>query len=210
MDCILRNVETSAPGIRPSLSPAYSEESAINSSITSLISQRYEGRRTAQFRQIATTAAVTVAALTVFASSPKTSSGNNFSISSQQKTSASLPTEKVLAEHMISAKAEMHSYEALTDGWDGQGSIAPDPSSIDTALEFIDALPFDIFPPEAGATPDGDVEWYWKTKNGVATVSISGRKISYYVRTRSGHVQGTQALVGQSVPHKLLSSLRLL
>lgn len=112
-----------------------------------------------------------------------------------------------IAEKFIESYAEMRSLRSLTDGWDGEGSIAPDTADLEAAEAFLASLPNGAPVPEAGVTADGYVEWYMKGPAGLATVSFNKGRLIYYARSPKGKTRGTIIFDGRSVPSDLLGAL---
>lgn len=110
--------------------------------------------------------------------------------------------------HMEEAYSEMESYRGLPGGWDGEDSVGPSSETIDAAEAFLRNLPEQVSAPEAGATGDGYAEWYWRTPNGVATVSIKDRKISYYARSSGDSHKDSFWFDGHSLPQRLVHLLQ--
>ncbi|WP_175422147.1 PD40 domain-containing protein [Agrobacterium tumefaciens] len=85
---------------------------------------------------------------------------------------------------------EMKSFEMLQDGWDGAGSVKPSRGFIEAATAFVEALPLTAPTPEASASADGAVSWFWDTDEIYATASFSSDgKYAYFARNR---VNGTK------------------
>ena len=64
---------------------------------------------------------------------------------------------------------EMLCYKSLEDGWDDVSSKGISADAVDVALAFLRLLPSDVSAPEASASGDGTVDWYWRnTKRGCA------------------------------------------
>ena len=105
---------------------------------------------------------------------------------------------------------EMESYKALKDGWDGVSSESISTEVVDVALEFLKLLPPDVSPPEASASGDGTVDWYWRNDRFAATVTFhQNAKITYFAMTDAKPVKGTFEFDG-TVPGDLIESLRRL
>lgn len=97
-----------------------------------------------------------------------------------RSTSGSLPM------HLAHAVDELRSYRSLTNGWDGEGSIRPDPALIDAAERFILSLPSEVVPPEPTASADGTVGLSWDDTAGYVSVVFFGRDFLHYNGNRNG------------------------
>lgn len=86
------------------------------------------------------------------------------------------------------AMAEMREFGYLSAGWDGRGSVAPPIELIDEAIAFLRALPAEMLPPDASASADGTVMWYWDTPRLYASMSFmkAGYQIFYAKDKLSG------------------------
>jgi len=106
------------------------------------------------------------------------------------------------------AHYEMDSYRNLEDGWDGVGSLRISPKAIDVALEFLDLLPREVLSPEASASGDGTVDWYWRSDGGAATVTFYEDGLTaYFVMGDGTSVKGSFKFTG-SIPDELIKGLR--
>lgn len=110
----------------------------------------------------------------------------------------------------LEAHYEMLAYRDLEDGWDDISSVGISRDAADLALEFLALLPADLPPPEASASGDGTVDWYWRNGRHAATVTFypNGR-VAYFSMTDSGRVKDAFKFSG-SIPSELVESLRQL
>ena len=110
----------------------------------------------------------------------------------------------------VEAHFEMLSYKNLENGWDDISSAGISSTAVYVALEFLALLPSDLTPPEASASGDGTVDWYWRKGRHAATVTFypSGR-IAYFSMTDAGRVKASFKFSG-SIPVELIESLRQL
>lgn len=116
-----------------------------------------------------------------------------------------------LASHFLDAYEEMQEFRRLADGWDGFGSITPSGNVIDAAIDFLRSLPPNAPPPEASASADGTVDWFWRSANGMVTVNFSReRRIAYYGKVNGQVAQYAQTFDGSSIPDDLLSVIKLI
>lgn len=110
----------------------------------------------------------------------------------------------------LEAHYEMLAYRDLEDGWDGISSVGVSRKAADLALEFLALLPSDLNSPEASASGDGTVDWYWRNGRYAATVTFypNGR-VAYFSMTDAGRVKDSFKFNG-SIPGELVESLRQL
>ncbi len=106
------------------------------------------------------------------------------------------------------ARMEMESYFGLSDGWDGNDSVGIPRQTIGDALAFLARLPSSVSEPSAGATEDGQAEWYWKSERGLATVSFRNGRMSYYARTHEQLVRGSETSNSMTLPQDLIDALK--
>lgn len=129
----------------------------------------------------------------------------------QVSYAASLPSTLLPAPlPFLDSHYEMLSYRSLENDWDYVGSEAISAGVIDAALSFLALLPSDVSAPEASASGDGTVDWFWRNGSFGATVTFypNGR-VAYFSMTESGHVKDSFKFSG-SIPSELLESLRKL
>lgn len=110
----------------------------------------------------------------------------------------------------LEAHYEMLAYRDLEDGWDDISSVGVSRNAADLALEFLALLPSDLNPPEASASGDGTVDWYWRNGRYAATVTFypNGR-VAYFSMNDAGRVKGSFKFSG-SIPGELVESLQQL
>jgi hypothetical protein len=110
----------------------------------------------------------------------------------------------------IEAHYERLAYRDLEDGWDDISSVGVSRSAADLALKFLALLPSDLKSPEASASGDGTVDWYWRNGRHAATVTFypNGR-VAYFSMTDAGRVKDSFTFSG-SIPDELVESLRQL
>lgn len=110
----------------------------------------------------------------------------------------------------LEAHYEMLAYRDLEDGWDDISSVGVSRNAADLALEFLSLLPSDLNSPEASASGDGTVDWYWRNGRYAATVTFypNGR-VAYFSMTDAGRVKDSFKFSG-SIPGELVESLRQL
>ncbi len=108
------------------------------------------------------------------------------------------------------AYREMLSFKKLADGWDGVGSERLFDRSVNTALAFLALLPPDVSAPEASASGDGTVDWFWRNGQYAATITFhKNGRVAYFVLSSEGPEKDAFELT-DSVPAKLVESLRRL
>lgn len=124
---------------------------------------------------------------------------------------ASSPTTAVPAPlPFLEAHYEMLAYRDLEDGWDDIFSVGISRNAVDLALEFLALLPSDLNPPEASASGDGTVDWYWRNGRYAATVTFYPNGcVAYFSMTEAGCVKDSFKFSG-SIPGELVESLRQL
>lgn len=81
--------------------------------------------------------------------------------------------------------AELLSYKSFSDGWDGEGSVAPSLTDIEAAIAFVE-MAVDYLPtPGAMLSPQGQVGLYWNTPSAYIDINFdSNGTISIYSRNR--------------------------
>lgn len=125
--------------------------------------------------------------------------------------SVSSPTAALPAPlPFLEAHYEMLAYRDLEDGWDDISSVGVSRNAADLALEFLALLPSDLNPPEASASGDGTVDWFWRNGRYAATVTFypNGR-VAYFSMTGAGRTKDSFKFNG-SIPSELVESLRQL
>ena len=134
--------------------------------------------------------------------------GEDYSIWPCRDDVASVPTS--MRRELSECYREMLSYKELEDGWDDISSQAIPAEVIDTALAFFRCLPSEILEPEASASGDGTVDWYWR--NGAYTALVTfypDSRVAYSAMTGSGSDKGRFKFSG-SIPDGLIESLKQL
>jgi len=81
--------------------------------------------------------------------------------------------------------AELLSYKSFSDGWDGEGSLAPSHRDIDVAIAFT-AMARDYLPlPTAMISPEGQIGLYWDTPLAYIDINFDvNGTLSIYSRRR--------------------------
>lgn len=106
--------------------------------------------------------------------------------------------------------AQIISYRDLPAGWDGQGSVTPTADAIDDALAFIDLIPLGIEQPEPMVAADGEVGFYWKTRNSYIDVGFKGNEtIAYYAKAGILKAEDIRRFRRLSLPKELLDIIAL-
>ena len=156
-----------------------------------------------------------VAAMPALDSEDRSTSVPNYSVHAAQRidgTLAASAPQFAMPPPLVFATAylEMLSFKSLEDGWDFVGSKRVSEAAVDNALEFLAILPSTIMPPEASASGDGTVDWYWSSGPSAATVTFfaSGR-VAYFSMTDAGSVKDTFEFRG-TIPGELTESLHQL
>lgn len=111
-----------------------------------------------------------------------------------------------LAPHLEPLRAEMEEYRNLGEGWDGYGSIPPNPGVIENALAFLRAIPFNAPPPDPTVSADGSVGWFWKSPGKFISVNFprEGRFAYYGKAPGRDDARGAYAFDGETLPQDLL------
>lgn len=115
---------------------------------------------------------------------------------------------KALPDEFADAYREMFSFKALKDGWDGIGSESVNNASVDAALAFLNLLPTNAPAPDASASADGTVDWYWRSgdHSGIVTFHKNG-KVAYFVRS-GGKVAKDTFELSNAIPADLIAGLQ--
>ena len=99
--------------------------------------------------------------------------------------------------------------ECAQEGWNGEGAIAIDPVTVQTAQRLVRALPEGIPLPEFAPEPDGSISLDWiQSRNHLVSVSIGLTDRLAYAwldGTDKGHA--VVRFDGGNVPHRLLESI---
>lgn len=107
--------------------------------------------------------------------------------------------------------AELLSYKAYSEGWDGDGSVPPSGTDIDRAVAFVQMLKPLLPLPGAMLDPKGDVGLYWNTNDAYADINFDrDGTISLYLRNRVTGVEAFHDEVSEKDPGVLLDLLELL
>jgi hypothetical protein len=128
--------------------------------------------------------------------------GSTFSFFERSLKTKSIP------DGFTDAYREMLSFKSFRDGWDGIESKKLFEGSVDAALEFLALLPADIASPEASASSDGTVDWYWRNGPHAATVTFhKSRRVAYFTLTSAAPAKNKFDF-RDSIPQELVESLR--
>ena len=93
-------------------------------------------------------------------------------------------------------------YELLkhagTENWDGEGALALDPGTVDTAQRLIDKFPSYIVRPDVAATPHGEIDFDWAVSRDVMlTVSICpSKQIAFAGLFHNAQLRGREQWIG--------------
>ncbi len=124
-----------------------------------------------------------------------------------KEQSRSLFGEKAQAISLINELTK----ECSDDDWDGYGAMALDPLAARNAEELIRALPDNLPMPDISPEPDGSISLDWnRSRNQIVSVSV-GSSNRFALAWLDGTERG-QAVVnfdGSTIPHRLLSAIRL-
>ena len=112
---------------------------------------------------------------------------------------------KLIAERLFPLYRELSSFSELSDGWDGEGSVAPKPSVITNAIRFLRLLPDSVKLPDATASADGEVGVYWKSSGVYIDIGFpSDGRISYYAEAHGLVARGAGPFDGETISQELL------
>lgn len=116
----------------------------------------------------------------------------------------------VLPTQFLEAQNEMASFGSLPPGWDGPGSVTPVRTAIGDALAFLRLLPASAPSPEATASADGSVGWYWRTPKAAISITFrSASKMAYYGEHRDfDAARGVVDFDRHSIPGDLFDVIR--
>ena len=104
-------------------------------------------------------------------------------------------------------KARLNTYAALSDGWDGEGSLAPDARAIESAFLLLAMIPLGVSVPHPMIARDGTVGFYWSNGRAFADIEIDGPgSFSIYAQSRIGSAP-EQYVEGIPVSHEAVQIL---
>ena len=102
-------------------------------------------------------------------------------------------------------------YSRVDDGWRGEGSVAPSAEAIADAIDLIEQFAFEapsIPQPMISADDEGVICLYWRDREMMASLSVYGDDTySYYAEGYAEPVRADAALIGDPIPHQLLSAM---
>ncbi len=83
--------------------------------------------------------------------------------------------------------AELAEYGVLTDGWDGDMAVAPNPRHLANAQALLEIVPGGVPFPKPMLSADGEVGLYWRSSEAFADIVVhAGDVFSLYVKELSG------------------------
>lgn len=86
-------------------------------------------------------------------------------------------------------------FAAIHDGWNGEGSVAPNAAAVNAARTFLDSIPPGIALPTPMMTELGEMEFYWSLPTGYADISFDAEGIgSLFVRDQDGNEYFAESL----------------
>jgi len=111
------------------------------------------------------------------------------SVSVATATSAEFAFAADMQPKFEALRSTLHRYKSLTDGWDGDDSVAAKPEHIDALERILDLLPAGVQTPNPMIASDGEVGFYWKSPEFVADLVIeNATEFSLFIRSRNaGH-----------------------
>ncbi|MQM30983.1 MAG: hypothetical protein CRU78_10850 [Candidatus Accumulibacter phosphatis] len=86
-------------------------------------------------------------------------------------------------------------FAAIHDGWNGEGSVAPNAAAVNAARTFLDSIPPGIALPTPMMTELGEMEFYWSLPTGYADISFDAEGTgSLFVRDQDGNEYFAESL----------------
>lgn len=86
--------------------------------------------------------------------------------------------------------AQIESYSALQDGWDGPDSVPPQAAHIEAARSILRLLPAGTPIPKPMLSSAGELGLYWEEAEWMADIAIEGeREFSLFFRSRDRKVE---------------------
>lgn len=86
-------------------------------------------------------------------------------------------------------------FAAIHDGWNGEGSVAPNAAAVNAARTFLDSIPPGIALPTPMMTELGEMEFYWSLPTGYADISFDAEGTgSLFVRDQDGNEDFAESL----------------
>lgn len=129
-------------------------------------------------------------------------------VQEQAKEICSIADDVSLSEPVF---AELLSYKDFRAGWDGEDSVAPSASDVDSAIEFVQMLRLILPLPGAMLDPNGEVGLYWNTDRSYADITFDrDGTISIYLRDRMTGMESFLDALNPRDPGSLLPLMDLL
>lgn len=86
--------------------------------------------------------------------------------------------------------AQIESYSTLEEGWDGQDSLRPKPTHIETARSILRSLPAGTPIPRPMLSSSGELGLYWEECEWMADIAIEDdHEFSLFFRSRDRRVE---------------------
>lgn len=114
---------------------------------------------------------------------------------------SSSPQEKNL---LIQALA---TFKSLEDDWNGFGAIAPNPKSIESALQVIKRIPFNRLYPLTVSIDEGNIVMTWKNEMEIMELIIEPALMHLYKKSKNEEAEyvDNEIFDGENIPQKILS-----
>lgn len=121
------------------------------------------------------------------------------------------PGDLQQSDWLDAVSIKLASYSLVTDGWKGDGSVAPGSQVLDAAMDFafqvakeMPSLPR----PMISADEDGSICFHWRTEKMMATIFIyEDRSYSYYAEGFDDPVGADEEFIGSPLPPRLIATM---
>jgi len=125
----------------------------------------------------------------VAAYSPTSSATNPVFVLDEAQTTVTFfvdsPTEMEIPLQL--AVAELAEYAALSDGWDGDMAVAPNPRHLANARALLQIVPGGVPFPKPMLSSDGEIGLYWRSADAFADIVVHPDDVfSLYVKELNG------------------------
>jgi len=115
------------------------------------------------------------------------------------------------AAWLESTVVRIWNYSSASDGWKGEGTVAPSSETIEEAVEltsqFAREMP-NLVSPMISADDDGSICFYWRDGGMMATVSVySDGSYAFYAEGYDDPIRSDSELVGEPLPPSLIATM---